>query len=112
MTSDVSDEVRIAGQTLRCYHCGGTAFHGEQVTLGRMVGGLFHLDGARGRHPTTFVCNHCGFVHFFYPSENTVEWIAKDSCECLSCGEEIPGDAKICPACGWTWTPVAGESDE
>lgn len=70
------------------------------------------------------VCGDCGYTELYadgaddlydahsraargvpaVPREATPEPVPDEAC--LECGKTIPGGAKACPACGWTWEKI------
>jgi len=120
--------VRIANQPLRCQHCEHRKFHHQTATVDRThLGGL--IGGTR-RHADIYICVECGFNHWFTslrgvphergdplpeqrpaprPRKPTDEPASDDAC--LSCGKIIPGTARQCPACGWSWSEAEKEEE-
>jgi predicted RNA-binding Zn-ribbon protein involved in translation (DUF1610 family) len=107
--------VEVAGEPLRCKHCGADVFFENSVTLDHLaLGGLVHLEGPWGHQATIYVCSACGFLHRFF-AFNTGRHQRADAAEmaerveCLSCGESIPAGASACPACGRSWKSTGAE---
>jgi hypothetical protein len=123
--------VEIAGEPLRCKHCGADVFFQESAGIDRLIlGDLVHLEGWWGHHATIYVCIACGFLHWFFAIDTcrhertdigeTAGDLADDAIgglepgrlepelvpervDCLACGQRIPAGASACPACGWSW---------
>jgi predicted RNA-binding Zn-ribbon protein involved in translation (DUF1610 family) len=108
--------VEIAGNRLRCKHCGGEVFYQESAFIDRPVlGGLFHREGWLAHQATFYVCSQCGFLHWFFAlasshHEPTEDPGVAENVECLSCGRLIPSGASACPSCGWSWRSEAADS--
>jgi predicted RNA-binding Zn-ribbon protein involved in translation (DUF1610 family) len=107
--------VEIAGEPLRCKHCGADVFFEESVTLDRLaLGGPLNLEGWWGHQGTIYVCSACGFLHWFFAIDTGRHEVADaeemaEPVECLSCGQSIPAGASACPACGWSWESAGTE---
>ena len=107
--------VEVAGETLRCKHCGDDAFFRESAAIDRMaLGGFLHLEGLWGHQATIYVCSTCGFLHWFVDHDAGAHRRAEaeepaERVECLSCGESIPPGASECPGCGWSWESAGAE---
>jgi predicted RNA-binding Zn-ribbon protein involved in translation (DUF1610 family) len=110
--------VEVAGEPLRCQHCGAVVFFQESATLDRLAfGGLLHLEGTWGHEATIYVCAACGYLHFFFTldavrHQQTDAGEAAERVECLSCHAPIPAGASACPACGWSWESADAEVEE
>jgi hypothetical protein len=59
--------VTVAGQRLRCGHCGREGFRQEATALERFPIGFLQLGGLFGHHATIYACARCGFLHWFFP---------------------------------------------
>jgi hypothetical protein len=111
--------ITIAGQLVRCQHCGSERFWERRAQLNTAVLTFFNLDWLN-KSARLLVCRRCGFVHWFLPSEgetvmdeesepsmiteNDDSPEANDSpAPCLKCGATIPSGVDNCPSCGWSY---------
>lgn len=75
-SDEVAREVRIAGTQLRCQVCDYPRFLEREMRLETTATG-FGIDWAH-RKATCFVCESCGFVHWFQPSAARGPTLAED----------------------------------
>jgi len=68
---DALTEVVVAGRTLRCLICSGTAFARREVKMNTTGMSFMNLDWAN-RSGVGAVCRTCGYVHTFLGGD--LEW--------------------------------------
>lgn len=56
----------VAGQILRCQVCGHDEFARREALLNTAAATFFNFDWAN-RSALCFVCDRCGYVHWFLP---------------------------------------------
>lgn len=66
MSDENAREVRIAGRQLRCQVCDYPRFLEREGRIDTTASG-FGLEGTQHR-ATCFVCEACGYIHWFQPS--------------------------------------------
>lgn len=117
--SDAS-RYRIHGVRLTCKHCAGELFThrtGQLNTAGLTFLNLDWLNPSAD----VYVCQRCGFLHWFLDAGHRREVDADEEAspplppepadlddastttQCLSCGAVIPAGKDTCENCGWTY---------
>lgn len=76
MSDDNAREVRIAGRQLRCQVCDYPRFLEREGRIDTTASG-FGLEGTQ-RRATCFVCEACGYIHWFQPSSARGPDLAED----------------------------------
>jgi hypothetical protein len=59
-------EVEVGGRTLQCEICKGSQFRHRKAQLNTAAATFFNLDWAN-RSANCYVCDRCGYVHWFLP---------------------------------------------
>ena|SRR5687768_1423387 len=70
-------EVRVAGHQLRCQVCDYTRFYRRETGFSTGASSFFGQDWANSK-ATTFICEQCGYVHWFMRT-NAAAMGAEDS---------------------------------
>ena len=62
-----SERVQVAGLALHCEICKNDRFWAREAQLNTAVASFFNFDWA---NPTAdcYVCDRCGYIHWFLPS--------------------------------------------
>lgn len=71
------DAVRIMGKELRCQHCGHGRFADQQIELDRVFGTSWIWFKWWESLANVYVCERCGFLHWFYTAKDPVPEIAQ-----------------------------------
>ena len=102
------------GVVLQCQHCGSESFRHRKSQLNTSILSFFDLDWLNVS-ADVFVCDDCGFLHWFLegaradgagahlPEENVPPDDTSAPSECAKCREAIPAGSDTCPICGWSY---------
>lgn len=97
--------IKVHGIDLKCRHCGHGRFIQRSAHLNTPLMTFFDLDFLN-RTADIFICEECGFLHWFLnPSKTSAEGQenGEEVTICVECGETLLADARKCPRCGWTY---------
>lgn len=62
-----SERVQVAGLTLQCEICKNDRFWAREAQLNTAVATFFNFDWANAT-ADCYVCDRCGYIHWFLPS--------------------------------------------
>jgi len=97
--------VEVGGVALSCKHCGKLKFRHRQSRVNNAGLAFLKLE-ILDPHADIYICDGCGFLHWFLDPEDFKDTrLGGDLAEvsCLSCGAEIPPEVEECGKCGWTY---------
>ena len=60
------EPLEVDGRAVKCLVCGHDRFHKREAQLNTAGMTFLKLDWAN-ESGTCFVCDHCGFIHWFVP---------------------------------------------
>jgi hypothetical protein len=63
-----AETVRVVGVDLHCEICKHTRFYSRSAQLNTAVLSFFDMDWAN-TSATCYVCERCGYVHWFLPTD-------------------------------------------
>ena len=105
MSESNDGRVEVNGVELVCKHCGGSRFNHRQSQLNTAGLTFLNLDFLNAS-ADVYVCDDCGFLHWFLDPEDFKRSSQDDASmetTCLECGAAIAPEVHECSRCGWSY---------